>query len=127
VRLIPLLLLACVVAACGSTSEEIGTPASSEPLVETTLPAETVPAAEDPLGDKLKPPAIALKSRAGEQRAAQGSYCVDFVDQQTGTGQGVCADSAGPIAPERVSDVNAGEEVTLLVEDAILTTAARET
>jgi hypothetical protein len=122
VRLIPLVLVALIVAACGSASGEVGTPASSDPVVETTVPSETVPVAEDPLKDKLKPPAIVLKSRAGEQHATQGSYCVDFVDQQTGTGQGVCADSAGPITPARVSDVNAGEEVTLLLEDAILRT-----
>jgi hypothetical protein len=119
VRLVALLFVAVVVAACGSTSEEVGTPASSDGM-ETALPAETIPVDEDPLEGKLKPPKILLVSKAGEQRATEGSYCVDFVVPLTGQGQGVCADSAGPTYPESVSDVNAGEEVTLLLEGAIL-------
>jgi hypothetical protein len=125
VRLLGLLVLVLVVAACGSAREEAGTPASSD-LVET-LPAETGPVEEDPLEGKLEPPAILLVSRAGEQRATQGSYCVDLEDPLTGQGHGVCADSAGPIYPENVSDVNAGEEVTLLLEDAILSTQSTVT
>lgn len=82
-----LLLLALVgIGVVGSTTEE----SSSEPA------------------SPLRPPALELRSEAGSQRAAQGSYCV------TGEGSGECVDYAGPVVPERASVVRPGEAVTLV-------------
>src|SRR5919106_2943859 len=81
-----LLLLALLgIGVVGSTTEE----SSSEPA-------------------RLRPPALELRSEAGTQRAAQGSYCV------TGADSGECADFETPVVPERASVVRPGEVVTLV-------------
>jgi hypothetical protein len=80
-----LLLLALLgIGVVGSTTEE----SSSEPA-------------------RLRPPALELRSEAGTQRAAQGSYCV------TGADSGECADFETPVVPERASVVRPGEVVTI--------------
>jgi len=117
VGLFVLALLTLVVAACGS-APETGAPGSSESVaVQTT---ETVPAAEDPLDDKLEPPAILLVYRGEEQRAVQGSYCVDYVDKTTGQGQGVCSDAAFPTYPDDITAIGPGERVRFVVRAATL-------
>lgn len=116
-RRLPLLVLALALAACGSAAEEANVPASSG---EGTVPAETYGPTTGPVDEsELKPPPILLLSRAGNQRAVQGSYCVDYVDEATGQGQGACADTAGPTYPKAVTAVLGGDRVTFVVPDAI--------
>ena len=78
----------------------------------TILPPEPVP------DGKLKPPPIILVGSMETQKAVQGSYCVDYVDEATGQGQGVCADMAAPIRPEAVTAVAPGDRVTFVLPEA---------
>jgi hypothetical protein len=103
-RLVPLIVFALLLAGCGAAQEETNVPAASvEEGVETT-PPPTASAGPDP-----KPPEILLVSSDGEQRAAQGSYCV------SGSGVGACADMAYPLVPESVTAVRRGDSVTILL------------
>ena len=60
---------------------------------------------------RVRPPQITLETRAGSQRAVQGSSCVQ------GNGAGICADTAYP-APRRLSVVRPGERVRVRVAGA---------
>jgi hypothetical protein len=120
-------MVALVAAACGSAGEKAGNPGSSEPAaktssgaetVQTTLPAETVPAEEDPLAGKLQPPAILLMYRGQEQEAVRGSYCVDYVDEASGQGSGVCADAGAPTYPDAATSVESRDRVTFVLRGA---------
>jgi len=117
VRLVPLLIVALLFAACGSAEERTGVPASSE--VES-MPAETTTAPPMPAADgELKPPAIVLVFRTEEQVGARGSYCVDYVDEASGQGQGMCADAALPTYPEAVTAVGPGDRVTFVIRESV--------
>jgi hypothetical protein len=126
VRLISLLLLALVLAACGSAAEETGVPASSGQETfgqesaegEGTASGGVEPPTEPVDGSDLKPPAILLVSETGRQKAVQGSYCVDYVDEATGQGSGVCADAAMPTYPAAVTSVAARDKVTFVLPEA---------
>ncbi|MGH3062634.1 MAG: hypothetical protein ACRDNA_14615, partial [Gaiellaceae bacterium] len=59
-----------------------------------------------------RPPALELRSEAGTQLAAQGSYCV------TGESVGECVDVESPVGPEQTSVVRPGEIVTIAVVGA---------
>jgi hypothetical protein len=128
VRLIPLLLVALVLVACGSASEETGAPASSGQETsgeesaegEGTASGGIEPPAEPVDGSDLKPPAILLVYRDEEQKAVRGSYCVDYVDEATGQGSGVCADAAMPTYPDAVTSVAGGDQVTFVLPEAVL-------
>lgn len=114
-RLAPLLVLVLVLAACGSTTERTGVPASSGQESVPVDPSEsTLP------GAKLKPPPILLVSEVETQKAVWGSYCVDYVDEASGEGQGVCSDAVGPIYPRDVTAVAAGDRVTFILPAATL-------
>lgn len=99
-----LLALALLLAAgCGAGETELGGG-------EATGTVEQEPAGSVPQDAKtLLPPAIELVSRAGRQRAAPGSYCVD--DPQAGVGQ--CVDFEAPAGPEQLSVVRRGETLTI--------------
>jgi len=104
---VTVLVFVLAVAGCGREDVVGGPPASSGEEQVLTVPAtETV---VDP--PELRPPPIVLDSRYGEQRAVQGSYCVDYVDIASGQGQGACSDS-GSVHPKAVTSVAGGDEVT---------------
>jgi hypothetical protein len=114
VKRVPLLVLALVLAACGSTTERTDVPASSG---QESVPVETHGPTTPVDESKLKPPEILLRSRGGEQKAVEGSFCVDYVDKASGQGSGVCGDS-GPINPAEVTVEQPKEELTFVFEDA---------
>ena len=88
---VPVLVLALVLAACGSTAERTGVPASSG---RESVPVETYGPTTPVHESKLKPPQILLRNNVGEeQEAVAGSSCVDYVDPASGQGVGVCGDS----------------------------------
>jgi hypothetical protein len=122
-RLVPLLLLVLLVAACGSSVEETGVPASSGPSEESAEGSGTatgsgqVPAPADE--SNPKPPPILLLYQGQEQEAVSGSYCVDDVDEQTGQASGICADSAAPIFPDAVTSVAFGDRVLFVLPKAV--------
>jgi hypothetical protein len=127
VRLIPLLLLALVLVACGSAAQETGVPASSgeeSASGEETAEGEGtasggVEPSPEPLDESdLKPPKILLLSETGRQSAVLGSYCVDYVDEATGQGSGICSDAAMPTYPDTVTSVAAGDRVTFVLPEA---------
>jgi hypothetical protein len=121
VRRVPLLLVVALLAGCGSSTEETGVPAGSgqEAQGSGSVPTDTTTLPPEPArDDKLKPPPIILVGSMETQRAEQGSYCVDYVDEATGRGEGVCADMAGPIRPEVVTAVAAGDRVTFVLPEA---------
>jgi hypothetical protein len=72
---------------------------------------------------KLRPPQILFRSSAGEQRAAEGSFCVDYVDPASGQGSGVCSDSAA-VHPDEVTVVQPGDEVTFVFSGADIVRAS---
>jgi hypothetical protein len=114
VRLAPLLVLALILAACGSTTERTDVPASSG---QESVPVDT---SESTLTEaKLKPPPILRVSEVGTQKAVRGSYCVNYVDKASGEGQGICSDAAGPTYPRAVTAVAGGDRVTFVVPDAM--------
>ena len=110
-----LLVPALLLAACGSTAEQAGVPASSG--VES-VPVETS-GRETPIDEsKLKPPQIVLRNGVGEeQKAVTGSFCVDYVDPASGQGSGVCSDSAD-VHPDAITVAAAGEEMTFVLNGA---------
>ena len=121
-RLIALLFVTLVLAACGSAAEETGAPASSGRESETasgegTASAPGEPAPEPADEAELKPPAIVLVYRGEKQEAVLGAYCVDYVDTATGQGQGICSDGVAPF-PESVTSVAPGDRVTFVFPEA---------
>jgi hypothetical protein len=121
VRLVPLLLV-LVLAACGSGTEQTGVPASSgreSASGEGTAsgPGEPEPAPIDE--SDLQPPAIFLLSEYGKQKAVRGSYCVDYVDETTGQGSGICTDGPAPF-PKSVTSIAPQDRVTFVLEDAVV-------
>jgi hypothetical protein len=93
-------------------------PASSGEATASGGGTVTDPTARDPEEDTpLTPPPIVLLSDVGKQRAVVGSYCLDYVDEATGQGRGVCADSTAP-HPRRVTSVAPGDRVSIVVEGA---------
>jgi hypothetical protein len=105
-RLLIVLVGALLLAGCGSAAQQTNVPASSGEDSRVPVPAMDTEA--DP--PELKPPVIVLASKGGKQEAVQGSYCIDYVDPDSGQGQGACSDSA-PIHPAAVTVVQPGEEV----------------
>jgi hypothetical protein len=112
----PLLVLVLLLAACGSTAGQTGVAASSG---EGSVPAETDVAAAPVDESKLKPPRILLQSSAGEQKAVEGSFCVEYVDPDSGGASGVCGDS-GAVHPNAVTVALAGDEVTFVLDGAAI-------
>lgn len=114
VRRVPLLALALVLAACGSAAERTDQPASSG---GETAPVET----HDPTAafdeSKLRPPRILLRSIAGEQKAVEGTFCVDYVDQASGRGGGMCGDSPS-VHPDAITVAQPGDELTFVLSGA---------
>jgi hypothetical protein len=110
-KLIPLLLVALLLAACGAAREETNVPGSSgeDPTISLVPPKSLE--TDNP---ELKPPQIVLLSETGRQPVVQGSYCM------TGEGQGVCADAAGPLVPKAVTVVAPGDSVKVEVAGATL-------
>jgi hypothetical protein len=82
--------------------------------MDTTI----LPTAPVPEG-KLQPPPIILVGSMETQKAVQGSYCVDYVDEATGQGQGACADTAAPLRPEAVTSVAPGDRVSFVLPEAV--------
>jgi hypothetical protein len=117
-KLIPLLLVCLVVAACGAAREEANVPGSSGEDSTTSLePPKTVMTESD--NPELKPPQIVLLSETGRQPVVQGSYCM------TGEGQGVCADAAGHLVPKAVTVVVRGDSVKVEVPRTTLRGGSR--
>ena len=80
-------------------------------------PGEEAP---DPAGESdLQPPPIVLLYMSDVQRAVQGSYCVDYVDEATGQGSGICSDSAMPTYPDAVTSVAGGDRVVFALPRAV--------
>jgi hypothetical protein len=107
VRLVPVLVVALIVAGCGGAQGETNLPASSEGGATLAQPKGYV-------APDVKPPAIVLVSQTGEQPAVQGSYCV------TGIGQGTCADMGTPTVPNAVTVVQPGDPVTIVLRETTL-------
>jgi predicted small secreted protein len=121
VKRVPLVVLALVLAACGSTADGTGIPVSSG---QESVPVGTHGPTTAPLEkSKLRPPQILFRSSAGEQRAAEGSFCVDYVDPASGQGSGVCSDSAA-VHPDEVTVVQPGDEVTFVFSGADIVRAS---
>jgi hypothetical protein len=114
VKGVPLFVLALVLAGCGSTAERTGVPASSG---EASVPVETSGPTTSIDESKLKPPGIVLRSSVGEQKAVQGSFCVEYLDPGSGQGSGVCGDSPA-VHPTAITVALAGDEVTLVFSGA---------
>jgi hypothetical protein len=119
-RLAATLIGALLLAGCGSADEQTGVPGtSSEATASGEGIATTVPDADTGFDEStLKPPPIFLVSAQGKQRAVRGSYCVDYVDPDSGAGQGACADAGAPTYPKAVTSVVGGDRVTFVIPDA---------
>ncbi|HEY7002654.1 MAG TPA: hypothetical protein VH281_00110 [Gaiellaceae bacterium] len=107
-RLVPVMLAAVLLSACGTTREAGSPPTSSgaDPVLKVPTQTELAPT-------ELRPPPIVLTSRNGDQRAIQGSFCLNYVDPDSGAGQGSCGDT-GPIQPDEVTGVAPGDQVTFV-------------
>lgn len=105
-RLLPLLALALVCAACGADLDAGGPAGTGEDEERPTPSTTQSPPEED------QPPPFLLVSAAGTQAGVQGAYCVD------GPSSGVCVDYAQNGPPEELSVVRPGEEVELRLEGA---------
>jgi hypothetical protein len=115
VKHVSLLAVALALAGCGSTAERTDVPASSgQESVPVETPGPTAAAVDE---SKLRPPQILLRSSAGEQKAVEGSFCVDYVDPASGQGSGVCSDSPA-IHPDAVTVAQPGDEVTFFFRGA---------
>jgi hypothetical protein len=110
VRRVPLLALALVLAACGSAAERTDQPASSG---QESAPVETHDPTEAFDESKLRPPRILLRSIAGQQKAVEGTFCVDYVDQASGRGGGMCSDSPD-VHPDSITFAQPGDELTFV-------------
>ncbi len=86
------------------------------PGLRRAAPSAPIPWAEFFL-ERIGPPVTAKETEGGP-----GSYCVDYVDEATGRGQGICSDAALPTFPESVTSVARGDRVSFVVPDAILKT-----
>jgi hypothetical protein len=111
VRVVLLLVVSALAGGCGAAERVGGGPTSTavQPDTESEPPFDEA--------EKTKPPPIVLETAAGRQRAVRGSSCVDYVDEASGYGVGVCADTERP-SPSRLSTVRPGEEVLIRLEDA---------
>jgi hypothetical protein len=112
-----------LLAACGSSVEGTAVPASSGQESESASGEGTAsgpgePATEPVDESDLQPPPIVLLSEHGRQQAVRGSYCVDYVDEATGQGSGICSDSAMPTYPDSVTSVAPGDRVTFVLPAA---------
>lgn len=120
-RLLALVFALLFAAGCGSASERTGVPASSGPAAESsegTVPAEGSGATTEIDESELKPPKILLVNEVGDaQRAVQGSFCIDYVDEASGQGSGVCGDS-GVVHPDAVTVAAAGDSVSFVLRGA---------
>ncbi|HYY33075.1 MAG TPA: hypothetical protein VE693_05755 [Gaiellaceae bacterium] len=117
-------MLLFLVAACGcGVTQETGGPASSESAVsgEETAPATTTVDEPAPDDSKARPPPIILISQAGKQLATPGSSCVQYTDPDTSQGMGVCSDMAGPLHPDQLSIIHAGEPLLVVLGGAFVT------
>jgi hypothetical protein len=117
VRLLPLLALALVLAACGSAAERTGSPGSSGEESETSDPTTAFDES------KLRPPRVLLRSIAGQQKAVGGTFCVDYVDQASGRGGGLCSDSPG-VHPDSITVAQPGDELTFVFSGADIVRAS---
>jgi hypothetical protein len=119
-RLAATLIGAFLLAGCGSAAEQTRVPgASSEATASGEGIATTISEADtDSDESALKPPPILLISDTGKQKGVYGSYCVDYVDEASGQGQGVCGDTAGAPVPESVTTVGPGDPVTIVLQGA---------
>jgi hypothetical protein len=124
VRLLSLLVLAVLLAACGSgaeQTEETGVPASSgqsESYAEGSGTASTSEPESAPADEPgLKPPPVVLVYKGEEQQGVRGSYCVSSVDPETGQGEGICVDGSAP-HPKDVTAVAPGDRVTFVLSHA---------
>ena len=112
------IILALLLAGCGTAS-----PTATTPPDVTTPPGATeppsplpTPEAEPPspplgpdTGEAGRPPAVTLRVGEQEQVAGTGSYCWT----NPGTGVGVCADAIGIITPSEPLEVSSPFEATL--------------
>lgn len=116
-----MLVLTIALAACGSQVQGSDVPGSSlegSATAEGSGTAERSESVREPGDDStLKPPRILLVYKDEQQKAVQGSYCVDYVDEASGQGSGACADMAGPIYPKAVTSVAPGDRVTFVLAD----------
>ena len=101
-----------VTVGCGAEERSGGGPPGS-----TSPPGESGPSLPFDEAEVTKPPPIVLESAAGRQHAALGSSCVDFVDEASGQGVGVCSDTVDP-SPDEMSVVRPGEEIAISLEHA---------
>jgi hypothetical protein len=113
-RRVPLLVLALFLAACGSAAERADLPASSG---QESAPVETQDATTAFDESTLRPPRILLRSIAGEQKAVEGTFCVDYVDPASGRGGGMCGDSPA-VHPDAITVAQPGDEVTFVFSGA---------
>jgi hypothetical protein len=115
VKQLSVLVVALALAGCGSTAERTDVPASSG---QESVPVETVGPTTAPADEsKSRPPQIVLRSSAGEQKAVEGSFCVDYVDPASGQGSGLCSDSPA-IHPDAITVAQPGDEVTFVFSGA---------
>jgi hypothetical protein len=105
VRRVPFLVLAFVLAACGSAAERTDLPASSG---QESAPVETHDATTAFDESKLRPPRILLRSIAGQQKGVEGTFCVDYVDPASGRGGGMCGDSPA-VHPDAITVAQPGD------------------
>jgi hypothetical protein len=115
-RLLIVLVGALLLAGCGAAAEETAVPASSGE--DSSVPVQPTKKTEFDQS-KLKPPPVVLVSQAGKQIAAQGSFCVNYVDPASGEGQGICSDGPAPV-PKQMTIVHPGDGATLLIADSTL-------
>jgi hypothetical protein len=109
-RLLVFVLAGLTLAGCGAATTAPGSSGESPTLPQPTVSTETN-------APDLRPPPIFLVSAQGKQRAVGGSFCIDYVDSQSGQGQGACGDSA-PVHPKAVTAVARGDEVTFVFSEA---------
>ena len=105
-------LVALTVAGCGSATSAPGSSGES-PTLAPTVSTEF----EEP---DLNPPPIFLITKAGKQRAAQGSSCVEYTNLASGESAGQCADVAGPVRPKAMTVVQAEDNVVVTIPGATL-------
>jgi hypothetical protein len=112
-RLVLFSLVALTMAGCGSAASAPGSSGESPTLAQPTVSTEI----DEP---DLSPSPIFLISKAGKQRAAQGSSCVEYTNVATGESSGQCADVAGPVRPKAITVVQPGDNVVVTIPGATL-------